>query len=333
MSELTKVLSIDGGGLRGIIPARILVEIENLTGKPICELFDLMAGTSTGGIIALGLAKPDSTGKPEYTAQEIYELYTTKGKDIFPRGCMRNIRSLFFDEKYPASGIENVLQTYFRDTPLRDALAEVLIVSYDIEDSGPLIFRSRTIANASPTPTSIDSLDYANQGTNAELEVLMWKIARATTAAPTFFEPFPMGKHTLIDGGVMANNPAMLAHVEASSQHQKSSLLHLSLGAGRLKGTNLTYQQTRNWGAAKWLRPLFTILLVGPGQVTHLEMEHLISWCDEGKYYRFDPWIPKELEAMDDIRHIPELEQIAEEYVQQEKATLEKICTLLTHLD
>lgn len=330
MSELIKVLSIDGGGLRGIIPARILIEIEKLTNKPICELFNLIAGTSTGGIIALGLTKPDSSGQPEYSAQEIYELYTTKGKDIFPRGFMRSIRSLFFDEKYPASGIENVLKTYFQDTPLKDSLSEVLIASYDIEDSGPLIFRSRTLTGVSVAPSSIDLLDYANQGEEVDPDVLMRGVARATSAAPTFFEPCKLGKHTLIDGGVMANNPAMLAHVEADSQHPQSPLLHLSLGAGRLKGTNLTYKQTRNWGAARWLRPLFTILLVGPGQVTHLEMEHLIPLCEDGEYYRLQPWIPKHLEAMDDIRHIPELERIAEEYVQQEKATLEEICKILT---
>jgi patatin-like phospholipase/acyl hydrolase len=330
VSELITVLSIDGGGLRGIIPARILVEIEKLTGRPICELFDLLAGTSTGGIIALGLTRPDPSGQPEYSAQEVYELYTTKGKDIFPRGFLRELCSLFYNEKYPASGIEGVLKTYFQDAPLKDALSEVLIASYDIQDSGPLIFRSRTLTGEIPVPTSIDVLDYANQGEEADLGVPMWKIARATTAAPTFFEPCELGKHTLIDGGVMANNPAILAHVEANSQHADSPLLHISLGAGRLEGTNLTYKQTRNWGAAKWLRPLFTILLVGPGQVTHLEMEHLIPQCEDGEYYRFDPWIPRHLEAMDDIRHIPELEQIADKYVQQEKAALEKISTLLT---
>lgn len=84
MSKTIKILSIDGGGIRGIIPALILAEIEQRTGKPICQMFDLIAGTSTGGILALGLTRPDDTGQPAYRAEDLVRLYKTEGPVIFP---------------------------------------------------------------------------------------------------------------------------------------------------------------------------------------------------------------------------------------------------------
>ena len=80
-----KVLSIDGGGIRGIIPALILAELEERTGKPVCELFDMIAGTSTGGILATGLTIPDEHGKPRWTAKELVGLYRDEGPSIFHR--------------------------------------------------------------------------------------------------------------------------------------------------------------------------------------------------------------------------------------------------------
>ncbi len=83
MPATWRILSIDGGGIRGIIPAIILASIEERTGKPISELFDLIAGTSTGAILALGLTKPNASGKPEFTAQRIGELYEEEIPNIF----------------------------------------------------------------------------------------------------------------------------------------------------------------------------------------------------------------------------------------------------------
>jgi uncharacterized protein len=83
MADVFKVLSIDGGGLRGIIPAMVLAEIEERTGRPIAETFDLIAGTSTGGILALGLTMPGDGGKPRYTAKELIRIYEEQGARIF----------------------------------------------------------------------------------------------------------------------------------------------------------------------------------------------------------------------------------------------------------
>src|SRR3954464_5298965 len=86
-----KVLSIDGGGIRGLIPALVLAEIERRTGRATAELFDLIAGTSTGGILACGLTCPGEGGRPRHSAEELAELYRTEGPRIFDRSLIRRI--------------------------------------------------------------------------------------------------------------------------------------------------------------------------------------------------------------------------------------------------
>jgi uncharacterized protein len=202
----SKVLSIDGGGIRGIIPAMVLGEIEDRTGKPASELFDLIAGTSTGGILALGLAKPTvGSNKPQYKAEELAELYEKEGGRIFSRSVWHRTRALgsTLEEKYPSEGIEGVLDEYFGETRLQDALTNVLVAAYEIERRIPWFFRSERAK---------ERIDY---------DFPMKQVARATSAAPTYFEPVKIGAegssdyYALIDGGVFANNPALCAYVEA----------------------------------------------------------------------------------------------------------------------
>jgi patatin-like phospholipase/acyl hydrolase len=109
--DLIKVLSIDGGGIKGIIPATVLAYIEQRTGRPISALFDLIAGTSTGGIIALGLTKPASDGKPAYTAEDGVRLYIEEGPRIFSRPWYRRVPGWrLLEERYPSGPIAAVLE-------------------------------------------------------------------------------------------------------------------------------------------------------------------------------------------------------------------------------
>ena len=93
-TDVVRILSIDGGGIRGIIPARILQEIEETTGKAVAELFDLIAGTSTGGILALGLTKRAENGRPEYAAADLVELCEAEGPRIFNRSTWHSLKGL-----------------------------------------------------------------------------------------------------------------------------------------------------------------------------------------------------------------------------------------------
>lgn len=275
MAKLIKVLSIDGGGIRGIIPAMILAEIEKRTEKQISELFHLIAGTSTGGILTLGLTKPGANHKPEYTAKTLVDLYQQEGKRIFPEASFRQLKN-YFDEKYPAVGLEKVLKEYFGDTWLSQALTEVLITSYEIEVRSPYFFKSRK-AKADP------SRDF-----------LMKNVARATSAAPTYFEPVQLRTRdglndlALIDGGVFANNPAMSAYVEAKKMYPDASdILVVSVGTGQLT-TKLSYEKVKTWGLLEWAQPILNVTFDGVSDAVDYQLNELLSAEDGPKrYYRF----------------------------------------------
>src|ERR671937_1203491 len=172
MAPPCKVLAIHGGGIRGIIPALILVEIEHRTQRRISDVFDLLAGASTGGIIALGLTKPGADGRPEKSARDIVDLYEAEGATVFPKSLRQELHvSAIRGAKYDPAGIERTLQKYFGETRLKDALKPVIVPSYDIEEQMPVFFKSES-ARANP-----------------DADFLMWQVARATSAAPTYFPP------------------------------------------------------------------------------------------------------------------------------------------------
>ena len=93
MAKRMNILSIDGGGIRGIIPAIVLAEIEKNTGSKIANLFDLIAGTSTGGILALGLTRPGNDSTPQYSASDLVTLYEEEGRNVFSRSTSQLIKS------------------------------------------------------------------------------------------------------------------------------------------------------------------------------------------------------------------------------------------------
>src|SRR4051812_35242238 len=168
--NIITILSIDGGGIRGIIPAMMLARIEERTGMPTHQLFDLVAGTSTGGIIALGLTKANEAGGNQFAASDLIELFERDGPTIFPHGLFSRLRGLdgWTDERYDAIGIEQVLKRLAGDARLKDALTKVLVTSYDIERRDAIFFKSW---RAKDDP----AFDFAIRD-----------VARATSAAPTY---------------------------------------------------------------------------------------------------------------------------------------------------
>lgn len=248
-----RVLSIDGGGIRGIIPAMLLAEIEERTQTPIARLFDLIAGTSTGGILALGLTVRGENGAPKYRAQELVELYEREGRNIFNRSTWHRLRACgnAVEEKYSADGIRSVLERKFGNARLKDALADLLVPSYEIERRMPFFFRSRM----------------AREKTEYDYEIR--DVALATSAAPTYFEPHrivvnqdPLDYYALIDGGVFANNPAMCAYAEAKAQDPRADVLLVSFGTGELVRP-IFYDEAKDWGLINWAQPILGTVFDG----------------------------------------------------------------------
>jgi uncharacterized protein len=312
-----KILSIDGGGIRGLIAGLILVEIEKRTGKAISELFDLVAGTSTGGILALGLTVPDEkTGKARYSAKEISKLYQEKGHFIF----RRNIKGLLgvIDEKYSSQGIETTLEDYFGESELKSALTDLLITSYDFEQMRqPFFFKSRQAK--------------VNPRRNFKMK---W-VARATSAAPTYFEPFKLTTtrdeyyYSLLDGGIFANNPAMCAFVEAMKFHAQANILMVSLGTGA-RTIEIVYEKAVNWGLIQWVRPLIYLMMNGNSETVDYQLKEIFSAREGSTYYRLQIDLPPdpEIQELDNVspKNIRNLEKLAEELILNENNTLNEIC-------
>jgi patatin-like phospholipase/acyl hydrolase len=320
---MVRVLGIDGGGIRGIIPATVLARIESLTGKPVAELFDLVAGTSTGGVLALGLAKPGPAGKPAYSASEMLSFYEKEGRRIFHCTAAWKLRALggLAEEKYRAKGIEGALEEYFGEARLKDSLTDLLITSYETERRIPFFFKSR---NARLRP------DY---------DFPMKDVARATAAAPTYFEPLklparlPHDYYSLIDGGVYANNPAMCGYVEARATHpQDSDFLVVSLGTGE-RTLPLPYREVKGWGLARWAQPILNVVFDGVSSTVDYQLRHLLPAAGNGRrrYWRFQAKLIGVADAMDDARpdNIRSLRLLGEALVRERADDLDSLCATL----
>lgn len=241
--ETVNILSIDGGGIRGVLPARILQHIEQELEKnfnrkiPIAECFDIIAGTSTGGIISLGLNMRDSETNQLYTAKKLVELYKDKGKDIFPWAKFEWVKKLnnLVSAAYKVEPLENVLDTYFNDTLLKEAYKRVLIPSYEMHGNKMFLFDSKN---------SLAS------------EFKFKEVARATSAAPTYFPAARFTKkgenYGFIDAGIYANNPALIAYEKALEIYPKAKKFFiLSLGTGETPQDNL-YTNLEKAGQITW---------------------------------------------------------------------------------
>lgn len=320
------ILSIDGGGIRGIIPAVLLAELEDRTGCHVSDLFDLVAGTSTGGILALGLTCPGENGTPRYSASDLVSFYEEEGPDIFHRsgwGLFEKPRS-FFDEKYNAEPIERILQERFNGAMLSAATTDVLVPSYDLESRRPYFFTSKDLRD--------DSSDHE--------DVPMWKVARATSAAPTYFEPYKLDTDTgvdylsLVDGGVYANNPAACALVEAIAEFDAAptDVFMVSLGTGEHM-RRIPHERAQDWGLIGWARPILDVVFDGVSDTVSFQIEQILNLgtTADRRFVRLQPNLNKENDEMDNARpsNLRALKVIAHAYVDQESNRLDRVADVL----
>jgi patatin-like phospholipase/acyl hydrolase len=278
-----RILSIDGGGIRGIIPAVVLAELEQRSGKRAFELFDMFAGTSTGGILSLALAAPGGDGGARWSARDLLGLYLENGPVIFRRSLWHRIRSAdgILDKKYPADGLESVLKTYFAETKLSEALVELLVTAYDIEGRDPFFFKRRKARAAAPD-------DHA-----------MWQVARATSSAPTYFDPFRLGTgQALVDWGVFAVNPSMCAYADARRFEERADLVLVSLGTGQHERP-IRYDDAKRWGTLGWSRPILDVVFDGVADTTDYELTQLLP---PDRYFRLQTSLDHASDDLDDAR-------------------------------
>jgi patatin-like phospholipase/acyl hydrolase len=297
------VLAIDGGGVRGIIPSHVLVALEEITGRSVASMFNVIIGTSIGGIGALALSAPNGEGKPDLTARDVLDFFRNRAGQIFPRTSLSWPRSLRELEKlirlptptqallgsnreignarYSAEGLESALVELLGERNLSDALTDVVIPTYDVRAQRPWFYRSEDVRN----------------GQQSDLP--MWKIGMATAAAPTYFPPV-LGEsdggdqQVLVDGGIFANSPAMVGLLEGVVRARAlggttKDVVIVSVGTGRVgPRPDRTYDE---YAGLSWFKLAQAVYEAAQAGQSSLNDELLVPLLGDS-YWRFDTVLP-----------------------------------------
>lgn len=326
MANTRCILSCDGGGIRGLVTAVLLERLEaklqkHDKEKKLRDYFDLIAGTSTGSLIACGISRG-------IDASTIRQLYRKKGIAIFPEfnkvawSLLVRIRPGYSQPIYDGKGLEQVLQDIFDNEPFRTLPVPTLVTSYDTYNRRAVVMQSNQLAFAS---------------------IPIWEVCRASAAAPTAFpghlisEPnfiasleasdylIPTDRQgrkvvPLIDGGVFANNPALCAVVNRrtwSDRPGEEDLLIASFGTGQnIKEIGL--EAAREWGVLEWISPrkgipILDTLFDGSSDTVDYAIQGLAL---KQNYYRFQPRLEANLPAFNaGVDNLNGLEEAAEQYL------------------
>jgi patatin-like phospholipase/acyl hydrolase len=272
---LKRIISIDGGGVRGIIPVTILRRIQEQVPFVISNT-DILAGTSIGGIISLMLAH-------NIPLEYMETFLLNKSKEIFKR---RWFASGIVDSKYTNKGIIREFSNEFKKTTMNELRKKVIVTSFDLNENHD--WQPKFFHNFS------DSKD---------LSTSLIDVTLSTCAAPTYF-PIYKG---YIDGGVCANNPSMASWAISNQYYKEQDVCILSLGTGN--ALKHIHSQNKSWGLFQWISNIISILMEAPNEVIDNEAQLLLG----GNYFKVNPIIKKKI-MLDDISKVEYLHELAMQY-------------------
>ena len=299
-----RILSLDGGGMRGIIPATVLEYVENKIieitknkNARLADYFDLVAGTSTGGILSAFYLTPNKTLYKEdpvskYKASEALDFYSKDGPNIFNESKKFGwfgLRQLFNAAQYSPKELEKILLREFKYLNLKELLKPCIITTYNMQSKKAFFFSSRELMEK-------------------DREFYVKDVLRSTSAAPTYFPPafienLATQKEMInIDGGVFANNPAMCAYSEARSTGfgdiafpGAKDMMILSIGTGGGQFDLPNVEKSSNWGILPWATSIPNIMMDGSIDTVDYQMRNIFDSLnpkDKFNYKRID--VPKD---------------------------------------
>lgn len=285
-----RILSLDGGGIRGVIEASLLAEMEEELEKPISQVFDMIVGTSTGGILALGLSVPTDDGvSPRYRARDLLEIYSKHGDKVFSASLLHRVRTLggLLGPKYEPYGLEEILLEHFGNLKMSDAITDVMVTSYHVDGQ-----------------TEVEFFSYDAVIFPKDRDCLMREAARATSACPGYFPPakvqLPWGMlENLLDGGMIANNSALLAYLKALEIHPGRDIEIYSIGTGNMV-IEESGEDLEDRGLVKWLYPIFRHIQFGRTSSDNDTLHKLLNKDGQENFMRVNVWLDDEHKAMDD---------------------------------
>ena len=299
------ILALDGGGCRGIYIAQILARVEQALGAPIRDCFDLIAGTSTGSIVAGAAAA-------EIPMDTIVGLFEHESSRIFrkPRFAARFslLLHMLFRSRYSRRALEKVLADYVPHLTLGEMHTPLMITSADISTGRVHVFKSAYLKDL--------GMPYTRDG-----DVLLSDAVLASCAAPMYFDPKAVEPYLLVDGGLWANNPSIIALTEAMSTFKKpiEQVRVLSIGSGH---TSNMYSRGRLWGLLTgWGAVKLVSYAMSLQSQASTNMAKLIL---KDRYLRLDP--ETDTWELDDTRHLGNLKALADrDFTHESKAILDHI--------
>ena len=326
------MLAIDGRGVKGIIPAILLNAIEKAAGKPARELFDVITGISTGSFIAALATCQGKTTTP-FSAEEIVSIYKKDAHRYFARRSKG-----WFRPKYRGRAVIEVLREHFGDAELKDAATRIIIPFYELREDVPRVHYFSSLA----------------ADNKADDNFHLWQVVRGATSAPAFFPAYEVESvngavnHWVIDGGVYANNPALLGWLHAyhsfnpdSSSRELSERFYIdpnihpeisdtvivSLGTGRSRNF-VKPGKAKKWGVFHWAPHILDVVMEGQSDLVNDQIETLED-IKMVSGFRLQPDLPRPIEV-GEAAEIPMLEKLAEDFLHKNAAEISNICKALT---
>ncbi len=317
--RIHRILTLDGGGIRGLVSAIWLEALQarlHAAGKgALHEHFDLIAGSSTGALIAMGLG----IGMP---AARITELYEHFGDEVFPGAAERlwsRLTRTFTQglsaPRYSPKGLERVLKRVFGERTLADVSPRAMAIAYDTITRNPMFFKSYKPQHA---------------------DIPLWEVCRAATAAPTYFPAhlatIERRRRALIDGGVVANNPTACAIAEAVRLNNDASLkdiVLLSVGTGQTTRP-ISEREATTWGALEWAIPIIDVLFDGSADSVDYIASQILG---NGYYFRLQAPLLRGYDDFDNVdrTNLLALRHTAEAHLDrpETQAQLDRLVALL----
>jgi len=296
--RLRRILTIDGGGIKGVFPAALLTEIEDRIGQPVADYFDLIAGTSTGGVIAIGLGLG-------LTAGELLQHYKEFGASIFPARRTGNLRRLV-RAKYSLAPLRSAILNAFGERRLGDSRKRLLIPALNLAAERVYIYKTAH-----------------HPDLDRDYRVPAVEVALATVAAPTYFPVHLAGGGAFVDGSLWARNPMALAVVEAMGvlDWRRDDIRLLSLGCTSMH-LDVATEKRVSLGTSYWGARIADVFMKAQSS-SAIAMAHTLIGAEH--IVRINPDTTARGFTLDGVEHMPELEALGREEAARALPALERV--------
>ncbi len=317
MPDTMRILSIDAGGVRGLLPALLLTEIEARTGKQIWQHFDLITGSGTGALLAIGLAMPARSGSP-LPAAKLQTIFEQPKRSLYRKTWLRQFAAHLRGVKphYSSKSLRLWATHHYMDTTLSEAKTGLMLPVYDLEQRRPVFFKSWKAQGQQLKDRS---------ETYQDRNVRVRDLISASLAKPSLFDPKVIGSQsgrrmTVIDGSLFAANPALSALVASHKLHPEADHYQvISLGSGQAR-QHLSLLQTRGWDSEQWQRQMLNVALDGMQDTVDYQLREILG---QEKYLRINPalTLSTQMRGPDDVRlvHLKALRKAAKAAVETDE--------------